>query len=135
MLCQVNPNYSKLPKNWESLIGQQYEEGASDLEVRAALRMTVGVWDSLYNDAVDSSFKEVVDFGRMFSKAWWQQQARKNLTNRNFNANLWYMVMKNMFGWSDKSSGGEKAESQLTEDELNTLFKAAAEKFSKTHKA
>lgn len=131
----MNPNYAKLPKNWESTIGQHYEEGASDVEVRAALRMTVGVWDSLYNDAVDSSFKEVVDFGRMFSKAWWQKQARENLKDRNFNANLWYMVMKNQFGWSDKSGGGEKDSPQLTEDELNAQFKAAADKFYKTHKA
>lgn len=131
----MNPNYSKLPENWARIIGEQYEKGASDVEVRAVLRMTNGMWDSLYNDAVDGSFKEVVDFGRMLSKAWWQTQARSNLQNRQFNANLWFMVMKNQFGWSDKTTVATKDTSSFTEDELNEKLKAALAKFDKTHKA
>jgi len=131
----VNSNYEKLPKGWEAVVSKEYESGASDVEVKAKLRMTTGVFDSLYNDPVTTNFSQIVDFGRMLAKAWWQHEARSNLKNRQFNANLWYMVMKNQYGYSDKTTVSTKDANDLTDDELNEQLRAQVAKFNKTHKA
>lgn len=38
----------------------------------------------------------------MLSEAWWEEHGRLNLHNREFNSVLWYMNMKNRFGWRDR---------------------------------
>lgn len=131
----MNPNLAKLPQGWEQIIAKEYTEGASDVEVRAKLRMTQGVWDSLYDDMVNTQFREIVDFGRVLSKAWWMSKARENLSSRNFNGNLWLMVMKNMFGWSEKTTISTKEPSDLSHDELMSRISEVQKKLEKAHKA
>lgn len=41
--------------------------------------------------------------GVFFSEGWWMKQGRKNLENKEFNSTLWYMNMKNRFGWKDRN--------------------------------
>jgi hypothetical protein len=125
----------RLPEGWVGIVSEEYLSGASDVEVKAALRMTTKLWDNLYNDPESSEFREIVDFGRMLSKAWWMTQARTNLHDRKFNANLWYMVMKNQFGWSEKSTTTNKTAETMTTDELDAKVRKAVEKFVKTVKA
>ena len=127
----MNPNYEKLPKGWEALMSGAYEQGCSDVVVRSRLRMSEGVWDSLYNDPVNGSFREIVQFGRGMAKAWWLEQARQALRDKTFNANLWYMVMKNQYGYSDKTTTSIKDDPDLTEDELNERLKRGFEKYAK----
>ena len=131
----MNSNYEKLPKGWEAVVSKEYESGASDVEVKARLRMTAGVFDSLYNDPVTTNFRQIVDFGRMLAKAWWQRQARENLKDRQFNANLWYMVMKNQYGYSDKTTVSTKDATDLSTDELDAQIREQVKKFIKTDKA
>lgn len=125
-------NFSKLPKDWENIVGGAYAKGCSDVEVKAMLRMTNGMWDTLYNDITESSFRQIVDFGRVLSKAWWMAKARENLSDKQFNATLWYMVMKNQFGWSDKTTTTVKDSSDLSDDDLNMQIQKGLEKFTKT---
>lgn len=80
-----------------------YDQGASDSEVMRELDLTLDQWRALEGSPVDSSFKEVVDVGRMRSRAWWEKQGRKNLNSKQFNAVLYKFMMANNFGWSDKS--------------------------------
>lgn len=124
----------RLPSGWAKTVSTAYLNGASDVEVRAELRVTKKLWDHLYNDPISSEFKEIVDFGRMLSKAWWMAQARTNLKDRQFNANLWHTYMKNMFGWSDKTEITTKDSESLTSDELDQRIDQAMKKFAKVVK-
>lgn len=125
----------RLPSGWAKVVSVAYLEGASDVEVRAELRITKKLWDHLYHDPVSSEFKEIVDFGRMLSKAWWMSQARMNLKERSFNANLWHTYMKNMHGWSEKTTVTTKEASDLSGDQLDERIAEAFKKFAKVVKS
>lgn len=131
----MNPNLQKLPKGWEKLLADEYQVGASDTEVRAKLRMTQGVWDSLYNDSVDTQFREIVDFGHTLGKAWWLTTARHSLFRKDFNTPLWLGVMRNQYGWSEKPTITTQVPSDLSDDELRERIKSINAKLSKADKA
>ena len=114
-----------LPKGWEQVVATEFKEGASDTEVRAKLRITLSLWQSLYNDPQASSFREVVDIGRMLAKGWWLEQGRKALRDRAFNANLWHMNMKNRYSWSDKTEVSTRIAEDMSSDELDEAVKRA----------
>ena len=121
-------NIKKLPEGWDGILGKLYKEGASDTEIRAALKMSKALWESLYNDPESSSFKQVVDFGRELAKGWWLTAGRINLHVRNFNANLWHMNMKNRYGWSDKTEVSTKDAADMSNDQLEEAVKRAVDK-------
>ena len=125
----------RLPKSWAGIVAGEYLDGASDVEVRAKLRMTRKLWDTLYNDPETTEFREVVDFGRMLSHAWWVGKARENLHTKTFNANLWLSYMKNQFGWSEKSTTTTKTSDMMTNDELDSRIKEVVEKYKKVVKS
>jgi Helix-turn-helix domain of resolvase len=47
-------------------------------------------------------FAEAIKKGREFSKGWWMKEGRTNLKDKDFSSTLWYMNMKNRFGWTDR---------------------------------
>jgi hypothetical protein len=120
---------ARLPQGWEGIIAEEYLAGASDIEVMAKLRITRKFWDILLTDPESVEFREVVEFGRLLSQAWWLTEGRVNLKERQFNSSLWYMNMKNRFGWSEKTESTTKTASDLTSDELDERIKAAMKKF------
>lgn len=122
------PNIRGLPDGWDRVVGQEYKEGASDTEVRAKLRITDALWLSLYNDPQSSAFKEIVDIGRMLAKGWWLEAGRKALRDKQFNAALWHMNMKNRYGWSDKTEVHTKISEDMSSDELDKAVKDAVAK-------
>jgi hypothetical protein len=105
-----------LPSHWQEALLELYRQGGSDKEVKALIYSWIGtfsnnLWDRWMKEEED--FWETIKRGRMLSEAWWEKQGRSNLTSSNFNATLWYMNMKNRFGWADSqkidhTSGGEK---------------------------
>lgn len=79
-------------------------EGASKVEVAADLKIardTLTDWTHK-----NKEFSAAIKIGEELSEAWWMGIARENLIERfqgsKLNATLWYMNMKNRFGWKDK---------------------------------
>lgn len=84
----------------------EYSEGASDEEVKAYIwkereSFSNNLWDRWLEE--EPIFWETIKKGRELSKGWWHQMGRKNLKDKDFSPTLWYMNMKNRFGWKDKS--------------------------------
>jgi hypothetical protein len=99
-----------LPLNWEEIILEIKKNGGSDVEVRVALDISQDLWDRFKKEIEE--FSLTVKRGTDLCEAWWLKRGRE-LENKQFNATLWYMNMKNRFGWKDKNetditSGGEK---------------------------
>lgn len=94
---------------WEEDIYSLYKEGASDVEIRCLIidkmdgrdSCSHGLWERWIEE--EEEFSKTIKKGRMFCEEWWQKNGRTNLENRDFNPTLWYMNMKNRFGWRDKN--------------------------------
>lgn len=89
-------------KDWDERMISLFREGASIKEVRAALDISQVVWDRFMEE--EPRFREIAVHGKDLAEAWWESEGRKNLQNTRFSAVLWYMNMKNRFGWTDKQS-------------------------------
>lgn len=91
-----------LPENWRSILMGDFEHGGSLEEARALLKISRTVHERLMKE--DPDYVNVINEGLELSKAWWLKQGRLNLFTepKSFNSVLWYMNMKNRWGWSDR---------------------------------
>lgn len=117
-------------RNWSEQIIDLYTEGGSDAEVAASLRVTI---KAFYKNMEDNpAFKELVEFGRTLSQAWWESQFRKNVKNKNFNSTLLTFYMKNKHGWADKMDTSATSDNlNVNLDELRTRAIKEVEAFIK----
>jgi hypothetical protein len=114
--------------SWVNEVKEAYSTGCSDVEVCKILKITQKKFDELYSDPDNTGFKQLVDMGRTMSKAYWYELARKNLWERSFNSTMWAFVMKNRFGWAEKSENLDKTDiptDQLSLEELQQRLKKA----------
>lgn len=75
-------------------------EGLSKTEVCAELDIS---WDTLARWQKEiAEFSEAIKKGQKLSEAWWMRLGRENLYNKDFKHQLYYMNMKNRFGWCDR---------------------------------
>lgn len=107
-----------------------YKEGRSDVQIMSELNITKKDFAELYEK--NQAFKRVVDQGRVYCEAWWTEKGQTALADRGFNSTVWSLVMKNRFGWSEKSEvlGDKKPEDKSTEElqrELQEHFKKATQ--------
>jgi len=76
-------------------------EGASIKEVAWHLRrsrQTIYEWAEKFPEFGDT-LKQSVEF----ANGWWEHMGRINVNNKDFNSTLWYMNMKNRYGYTDKT--------------------------------
>jgi hypothetical protein len=116
-------NIDVLPDKWQKSILDLYREGASDVEIRAWLYDVSGsfstdLWTRWINE--EPEFSKTIKKGKDLSQAWWEKQGRIALRDKTFSPVLWYMNMKNRFGWRDTEN-----QMQLTDAELLSLKKQA----------
>lgn len=106
---------------WVTKIKELYERGASDVEVCKEMKITQKRFDELYDDVDNAGFRTLVDMGRTMSKAFWYEQARKSLWDKTFNSPVWMFVMKNRFGWSEKSENIERSDTPVNQQSLDEI--------------
>lgn len=97
---------SSLPDNWYVSVLELYQEGASDVEIKALIsqwrgRFSNTLWERWMNE--EEEFSETIKNGRLLAEAWWVRNGRVNLKDKEFSYTGWYMQMKNRFGWKDKT--------------------------------
>lgn len=124
-----------LPEDWKQKILTEYEDGASDAEIKGMIYKWRG---SFSNDlwlrwlAEEQEFSETVHAGRLLAEQWWTRQGRKNLHSKEtFIPNLWFMNMKNRFGWADKT---ETKNEDTIKGEVNCTL-TIADQIALKHKA
>lgn len=81
---------------------EEMKEGASITEVAAIInvhRDTIYDW---LQDPEKQEFSDTIKKGLRLCEAWWEKHGRKEVHNKDFNSTLWYMNMRNRFGWRDK---------------------------------
>lgn len=105
-----------LPENWEETAYGLFEQGASALEVFTEFGFTAGQHAALRKNNTD--YDVCFDTGKYISQAWWERQGRMNVNNKQFNATVWYMNMKNKFGWRDTPLDPTKKNSSVLTDRL-----------------
>ena len=84
------------PKN----IIKLYTEGPQEIEICKAIGWTRKQFEKLYSTNVE--FRNVIDRGRDYAEAYWVEQARTKLNDKDFNATLYKTAMQAHYGWADK---------------------------------
>jgi hypothetical protein len=75
-------------------------EGASLREVCAGL--DINPHTRIEWEAKHPEFSHAIKSGIELSAAWWEKEGRTSLRDKEFSPTLWYMNMRNRFGWADK---------------------------------
>jgi hypothetical protein len=102
-----------------------YSEGKSDLAVCKDLGVSKKQFDSYI--ARSEPFREAVEFGRELAQAWWEEQSRINLQNKDFNTALFKARMQKFYDWSDKV---DQKNTNHTEGDINKLKEELALKMT-----
>jgi len=76
------------------------QKGASHREVASRLMISRSTYYRWRRDKDD--FHDAIEMGYIYSCAWRERQGRINLCNKNFNYRLWFINMRNRFGWSSR---------------------------------
>jgi len=101
-----------LPENWKDIVLLLSADGASDCEIRSAfcvqrdkkghaIKFNSQLWSRL--EERENEFRQTLQKGEVLCKAWWMERGRKNVGNSFFNSSVFFMNMKNRFGWRDRT--------------------------------
>lgn len=82
----------------------------------------------------DELFARLVQIGRMQAKAFWYKQGRLGLRDRSFNGKLYVDIMKNRFGWSERTENTERRPDDMkSEDELKQELDALMKRVQRAY--
>lgn len=99
------PALKELPEGWQDTIIELYSQGCGDYEIMAEIYRVRGSFskDLFYKWLGEwGEFSDTIKRGRLLSQAWWEQAGRLGLITQGFNTGLWFINMRNRFGWHDK---------------------------------
>lgn len=113
-----------LPKGWEEKMESMSSEGASEVELRTECLGGIchETWTRLIKE--EKIFSETVNICRDKCRSWWVKQGRVNLWDKEFSPTLFYMNMKNRFGWKDRHETDQNLRGSIditVKDALNEL--------------
>ncbi len=89
-----------LPDGWKDKVCALAAEGGSEVEMRVELGLCISTFYKFME--TEKEFSETIKKASDLCRVWWERKGRKNLDGKEFNSTLWYMNMKNRFGWADK---------------------------------
>jgi hypothetical protein len=95
-----------LPEGWHDIALELYKNGASDVEVRVALRrdgysvMSDDLWYRFLGQ--EEEFSRTIKAGQAMARAWWEAKGRTELDSQTFSPTLWHMNMANRYGWHNR---------------------------------
>lgn len=91
---------TKYTEDMPDRVIEMMKQGMSIVECAAELGVNR---DTFYEyKKKHKAFADAVQRGTEISNAWWEREGRTSLRDKEFNYVLWYMNMKNRFGWRDK---------------------------------
>ncbi len=103
-----------IPDNWEHIMCDAAQNGASAVELRCMLGVSKDAWKTLIEDYPE--FSSTVKKAHDLCQVWWERCGRKmSCGEAQGNATTWIFNMKNRFGWNDK------AQTELTVSKPKTL--------------
>lgn len=102
--------------NWPDLMIALYREGRSDMAVCNKLGIQRRTFDKHYRDS--EKFRDLVEYGRACAESWWEEEARANINNKNFNTGLFKAYMGKHYGWGSKN---ETTITTKTETDIDKL--------------
>jgi len=109
--------------NFPKIVTDEMAKGCAIVEVCKALDISK---DTFYRYVkTRSEFSDAYKKGLNLSEAWWVHEAHISMRDRTFNAVLWYMNMKNRFGWHDQKPAYKAKKIPGFEGDLNQKSKAA----------
>lgn len=133
------PPHFRMPDGWEASLTRLFETGCTNEEVIAWIvrnrpgKFTQNMFYQWYRNI--PQFKEVVDRGTIYKKAWWLERGRVGILDSKFNTPLYIRMMANLFGWRTESSEiesvGERVDlTKLSKEELE-LYRKLRDKMKK----
>lgn len=107
--------FKSLPENWSETVIGIMEEGGHLTAVLKAIGISRSIHSKFYEE--NEEYRETIDKGKLLSEAWWTEQGRANVANKNFNNTLFIFMMKSVFRWKDTYPVTTQGETLANDDE------------------
>jgi hypothetical protein len=91
-----------LPSDWKEDVLRRSAEGKSEEEIYLDYyRINPHMFEKLCER--EEEFRQTVKKAERLCKGWWIKTGRERLKCQFFQSAVWFMNMKNRFGWKDRS--------------------------------